>query len=453
MQQADLAIKGNIVTPDGIIEDGYVYITAGKISAVLSEQIHQAKKLHDASGHWVLPGVIDGQTHTGSQADREGIGLGTKGAAAGGVTTIVDMPYDAAAPVANLTVFKKKVDEVEATAYVDVALYGTVAKFGGMAEIQPMIDAGACSFKVSQYETDPKRFARIPPYDMAEAFSIVSSSDLACGVHNENQEIVDHEIQRVKESGNNDYKAYGLSRPPLSETLAINEVYEIGVSSGCRAHVVHCSLDRGYEISNSFKKQGYPVSIETCVQYLIFSEEDMKVLGAKIKQGPPIRPLPEKENLWKRVADGSVDFVSSDHVAWSIDRKTKDKFLDNSSGMPGLETLLPAFYTGCVERGLPISIVAKLLAENVAKHFRIYPQKGAIQVGSDADFAILAPVVYQYDESKQQGASEWSPFHGMEMAGRVSATFVRGELVWDGEDIRVKSGYGKFVRPQHTIKA
>ena len=378
--------------------------------------------------------------------------MGTRGAAAGGVTTVVDMPYDAHAPVHNLATFKEKVNEIEQDAHIDVALYATIAKVDGMAEIQPMIDAGACAFKVSQYETDPNRFARIPPYDMLQLFSAVAPSGLSCGVHNENQEVVDHEIAKINQTNNNHYTSYGLSRPPISETLAINEVYELGVESGCRAHIVHCSIDRGFEISETFKKLGYKASIETCIHYLTFSEEDMAELGSKIKVGPPIRPLPERENLWRRVEAGHVDFVSSDHVAWSWDRKNKENPLDNAPGIPGLQTLLPAFYTGCMEQNLSIDTVAKLLAENVAKHFCIYPQKGAVQVGSDADFAIVAPEEFVFDEANLHGASEWSPYHGRKMAGQVHATFVRGQQVWDGDKILVNKGFGNFVRPQHTIK-
>ncbi len=448
MNKLDLVIFGDIVTSDKVIENGYVSVLGGKIVDIGERFEGDAESIFDARGKWVLPGVIDGQVHTGSQPNREGIGLGTRGAAAGGVTTIVDMPYDSPVPVTTAEIFKKKVATVEREAYVDVALYATIAKHNGMGEIQPMIEAGACSFKISQYETDPTRFARIPPYDMLKAFRIVAPSGLACGVHNENQEVVDHEIESVNAAGNNHYTGYGLSRPPISETLAINEVYEIGVESNCRAHVVHCSLDRGFEICESFKALNYHSSIETCIQYLMFSEEDMEQLGAKIKQGPPIRPSHEKEKLWKRIADGHVDFVSSDHVAWSLDRKTKSHFLSNASGMPGLETLLPAFYTGCVAHDLSINTVAKLLSENVAKHFCIYPKKGAIQVGSDADFAVLAPGSYVFDENKQQGASEWSPFNGFEMSGQVQATFVRGKQVWDGKDILVEPGYGTFVSPK-----
>ena len=447
MNATEFAIRGNIVTPAGVLADGLVVVSGGKIAAVQRDPSAYGGELFDASGQWVLPGILDGQTHASSQANREGIGLASRAAAAGGVTTMVDMPYDDPQPIVSRALFERKVAEVERDACVDVALYATIAKSGGMHEILPMIEAGACAFKMSTYETSPTRFARIAPYDLLEAFSIVAPTGLACGVHNENQEVIDHEIAQANAAGRNSYQTYGETRPPISETLAINEVYEIGVASGCRAHVVHCSLDRGFEICESFKALGYKASIETCVQYLFFSEEDMETLGAKIKQGPPIRPLPERENLWRRVAQGHVDFVSSDHVAWSIDRKSKSEFLANASGMPGLQTLLPAFYTGCMARGLGIGLVAKLLAENVARHFCLYPRKGVIAVGSDADFAVLSPKPAIYDEARSEGATDWSPYHGREMAGQVTATFVRGRQVWDGASVLADPGFGQFVRP------
>ena len=334
MSVSEFAIRGNVVTPTEVLTDGLVVVSGGKIAAVREDSSAWRGELFDAGGQWVLPGIVDGQVHTGSQANREGIGLASRAAAAGGVTTMVDMPYDDPQPVISRALFEEKVAVAERESCVDVALYATIAKTGGMSEILPMIEAGACAFKMSTYETSPTRFARIAPYDLLEAFSIVAPTGLACGVHNENQEVIDHEIALANAAGRNSYKTYGETRPPISETLAINEVYEIGVASGCRAHVVHCSLDRGFEICESFKALGYKASIETCVQYLFFSEEDMEALGAKIKQGPPIRPLPERENLWRRVAQGHVDFVSSDHVAWSIDRKSKNEFLTNASGMP-----------------------------------------------------------------------------------------------------------------------
>ena len=393
MSNIDLIIKGRVVLPERSIEDGHILVKDGKIAEIGEGTPPEEENIADYGDAWILPGIVDGQVHTGSQANREGIGAATRAAAAGGVTTIVDMPYDEPVPVINADIFLDKVAVVEAEAHVDVALYGSIAKFDGVREIPAIIEAGACGFKFSTYETDPTRFARIAPYDMFEAFKTVAPSGLACGVHNENQEIIDYELGKAREQGLTSPAAHNITRPPISEMLATAEVYELGAMSGCRAHIVHCSISRGFDLCESYKQQGHKASIETCVQYLSFAEEDLDELGARIKQNPPIRPRAEVEKLWEHVARGHVDFVSSDHVAWSLDRKTRDNFLANSSGMPGLETLLPAFYTGCVEHGLPVSSVVRHLCEGPARHFCLYPQKGAIRVNSDADFAVLSEQV------------------------------------------------------------
>ena len=441
-----LTIVGDIVTPDGVIENGILHAEAGKIVSIRNDGDVPPDAI-DARGKWVLPGIVDGQTHTGSQLDREGLGLGSRAAAAGGVTTMVEMPYDARQTVYDLAAFQQKAAEVEAESVIDVALYGTIKKTGGLAELEPMIDAGACGFKVSTYETSPTRFARIPPYEMLEAFRIIAPSGLACGVHNENQEVIDHLIEEVRRKGKTSWQDHNYTRPPISEALAINEIYEIGVESGCRAHVVHCSIDRGFEICESYKALGYAVSIETCVQFLTFSNEDLETQGAGLRQGPPMRPLPERDKLWDRVRNWQVDFVSSDHVAWSPDKKNNDDFLSNMQGLPGLQTLLPAFYTGCVNNDLGIEYVAKLLSENVARHFCIYPQKGALRPGADADVVVLSREPAEFDEAICEGATDWSPYHGMEMAGQVESTWLRGELIWDGTAVVGSPGQGRFVRP------
>ncbi len=449
----DLLLKGQVVTPERILP-GYVGVKDGLIAEIGDGLLEEdAPKVQDFGSAYILPGAIDGQTHSGSQDGFDGILPATRAAAMGGVTTIVDMPYDVPEPITNSKILQDKIDVVEKDAHVDVALYGTISKQGGVREIPNLIEAGICAFKFSTYETDPKRFARIPPQDMWEAFKKVAPSGLACGVHNENQEVIDAISHSVMAGGQADPLDHSRARPPISETLAMAEIYELGVDTGCRAHVVHCSVDRGFEMCESYKEQGYKVSIETCIQYLSFSEDDLGELGARIKQNPPIRGSGERIKLWDRVRNGQIDFISSDHVAWDIQKKSNNDFAKNASGMPGLATLLPAFYSGCCENGLSITHVAKLLSENVAKHFCIYPQKGAIEVGSDADFAILEVEPYVFDEATIAADSRWSPFHGRQFAGRVSSTFLRGKQIWNGQEVLGPPGFGQFVKPSMNSKS
>lgn len=447
MGEYDLVVRGDLVLPDRVLEAGFLAVQEGAVAAIGSGEAPPAKRIDDARGCYVFPGVIDGHVHSGSQAGREGIGTTTRAAAAGGVTTIVDMPYDDPEPVITVARLRRKIAQVNALAHVDVALYGSMAKEDGWGELAGMIEAGACAFKFSTYETDPRRFARIALGDMLQAFTIVAPSGLACGVHNENQEIVDQLSATLRRDGIRGPEVHALSRPPVAESVAIAEIFELGLASNCRAHIVHCSIDRGFDLRHYYRSLGARVSIETCVHYLTLTDEEVIKQGAIAKINPPLRPQAEVDKLWERVALGQVDFVSSDHVAWGIERKTHEDFVKNASGVPGLETLLPALYTGTLARRLPVTLVARLLSEGPARHFCLYPGKGALQPGADADLAILEREPTIFEAGKTQTAADWSPYDGKTFAGRVARTYVRGQMVWDGREVVVAEGYGSFVRP------
>ena len=447
MSDFDLVVRGNVVLCDRIIEDGFVAVSGTRIAAVGSGPPPGARDTNDARGAWIFPGVIDGQVHTGSQANQEGFRPGTRAAAAGGVTTIVDMPYDELALVCDRESLQAKIDDAEANGSVDIALFGTINPNDGCTHIPTLIEAGVCAFKFSTFGTDPTRFPRIPPYLMAEAFAEIAPSGLVAGVHNENHEFVMHAIEEVRAKGITGPEAHGLSRPPLSETLAIAEIYEIGAATGCRAHVVHCSLGRGFELCEAYKKQGHDTSIETCIHYLVLDEDDVKRLGGLGKVNPPIRPAEEKEALWRHLAAGHIDFVSTDHVAWSLMRKNDPEILKNSSGGPSLEVLLLLLLKGCLERGISPTWVTRLLADNPARHFRLGPRKGALAVGNDADIVVVTPEPQVYDPAGTQTVVQWSPYEGMTLPGRIAATYLRGTAVWDGRKVLVEPGFGSFIKP------
>jgi allantoinase len=198
-----------------------------------------------------------------------------------------------------------------------------------------------------------------------------------------------------------------------------------------------------------YKAAGHKASIETCVQYLMLNgESDMQRLGAKAKHYPPLRSQSEVELLWTLIAAGRCNFISSDHLAWSLERKSNPNIFRNSSGGPGLESLLPAFWTGCEQRGLSPSMVVKMLCDGPARHFLLRDRKGSFDLGSDADIVVAEPGRFAFDASKSLSAAQWSAFDGRDMRIRVAATFVRGQLVFDGTRIVNKPGHGRFQRPR-----
>lgn len=453
MADFDLVVKGTVVLADRVVEGGHVAVRDGKVVHVGQGAMPAAKERHDLLGALILPGAIDAQVHSLSQKNQEDFIWSTRSAAGGGVTTIVDMPYDEGNLVCSAEAVKIKVDHAASQARVDFALYGTIDPEEGPARIGEMVEAGVAAFKFSTFGTDPKRFPRIPAALLEDCFRAIAPTGLTAGVHNEDDEAVRAAIAKVRAAGITDYRAHGLSRPPLTELLASNQIYETGAQTGCPAHVVHCSLGRGYEIAAAYRAQGFRATIECCIHYLTLDEEnDVARLGGKAKINPPIRPRAEVEKLWRHVAAGNVTLVSTDHVSWSEDRKTNPDMLANASGAPGLEVMVPLFVKGALERGIPLTRAAELMALNPARHFRLDHAKGALEAGKDADITVLTPEPYIYDAATSgNNVVGWSPYNGIRLPWRVSGTYLRGKLAFDGTNVLAEPGTGAFVRPLPTL--
>jgi allantoinase len=211
-------------------------------------------------------------------------------------------------------------------------------------------------------------------------------------------------------------------------------------------HIVHFSLAEGYELVEAYRDMGTRATAEICFHYLKFTNEDMVKEGARLKVGPPIRPAPENEMLWEQVLDGKAAFVTSDHVGWTIERKSGSDIFACGAGVPGVETLMPGFFTMAVdERGMDLTEAVRLLSLSPARFFGLYPRKGAIEVGADADFAIVERTDWTFDESGLHDEGRWSPFHGMKLRWKPAATYLRGELIFDGKDVIGKPGAGGYL--------
>jgi len=432
------------------VPNGYVGVRDANVAALGYGATPSARETQDFGASLILPGAIDAQVHSLSQKAQEDFIWSTRSAAAGGVTTIVDMPYDEGDLIASAAAVNRKIHHASEQARVDFALFGTVDPAEGASRIAEQAAAGVAAFKFSTFGTDPKRFPRIPPHLLAQCFAGVAKTGLTAGVHNEDHEYVAAALAEVHASGITDYRAHGLSRPPLTELLAINQIFETGAATECDAHVVHCSLARGYEIAAAYRAAGHRATIECCIHYLTLDEEnDVRRLGGKAKINPPIRPRAEVEKLWRHVAAGNVTLVSTDHVSWSENRKTDLDMLKNASGIPGLEAMVPLFVKGALERGISLTWAARLMAYNPARHFRLDHIKGALEIGKHADVTVLAPREKIYDAALSgHNVVGWSPYNGIRLPYSVEATYNRGRLAFDGTRVLAEPGAGQFVRPQ-----
>lgn len=448
----DRVVRGDLVLPDRVLADGWVGIRGEAIAAIGAGAPPPATAIDDHSGRVVLPGLVDGHMHTSSSTGWPGIEDATRSAAAGGITTVVDMPYDIPRPVTDAAVLAEKIAWVDRLAHVDVALYGTIAKSGGIDAIGPLADAGVTAFKLSTYEYDPVRFPRIDRPTMRDAFAAIAATGLMVGVHNEDQELVVRMTEAARARGETDVIQHARTRPPLAETLADLEIFELAHATGAHAHLAHSSLARGFDLAAVFQGMGARTTAEACIQYLCLTEADLLRLEGFGKCNPPLRTADEVERMWAAIAQGRVGYVSTDHAPWPRERKTyRGDIFAVGAGLTGLQSFAPLMFTLLAERGLPATLLARLCAEAPARHHGLDPRKGAIRVGADADLCVLEPGQFVFDARTivDREEARWSPYDGRAMRARVAATYLRGRCVWDGATVLGPAGTGRFVPRQH----
>ncbi|KEK11652.1 hypothetical protein EP18_10865 [Lysinibacillus sphaericus] len=447
MNQFEVVIQGYLVLPEKVVE-GEIGVQNGKIVAISEGIGHlQATKIVNVLGKYVFPGLIDAHVHCFSNPD-EGFEVTSAAAAAGGVTTFLDMPYDLPNPINNVEIFKEKVERLNKQSIVDICLWGTISKYNGVEQIKPLAEAGAVAFKMSTFETDAYRFPRIPDYEIIKAMEQLREYDLVAAFHAENDEIIVELIEDYQKAGKVYPKAHMETRPPYTETSAVLKLMEFAHWTDSKLHIVHVSHPRTLELIKLFKEQGTKVTSETCYTYLLLNCGDLDKFGPKAKNNPPLRYQEDVDGLWEKIKTNDLDFVTSDHAPWSLAHKEKGK--DNiflaASGMPGLDIMGSLMFERMVvEKGFSLVNFAKVMAQNPADIYGI-PNKGRIAEGFDADFAIIDPeVVWTVDENQFHSYSKISPFHGQKVKGKVVHTIVRGETVYDGEKVTKEPGFGVFV--------
>ncbi len=449
----DRVILGDLVTPEAVIPGGYIAVRGESIAALGQGTPPPSAELIDLSGKLILPGLVDGHMHTSSSTGWPGIEGASRSAAAGGVTTCVDMPYDVPHPVTDAAILREKIGWVNRTSHVDMALYATIRKDGNIGDIPGLAEAGACSFKLSTYEYDAVRFPRIDHPTMLAAFREIARTGLMCAIHNEDQELVEKLTASAKAAGRTDPIMHARTRPPLAESMADLEIFEMAVETSCHVHIAHSSIARGFDLATAFRDlEGAKTSAEACIQYLCMTEEDLVRLQGFGKCNPPFRSAEEVARMWQRLLAGKIAYISTDHAPWPRARKeyTGDIFT-LGAGLTGLQSFAPLIYTLLAERGLPPTLMARYCAERPARFHGLNPKKGAIRIGADADLCVLETGDFVFDEASIEDREDarWSPYHGRAMQARVAATFLRGACIWDGARVLAAPGTGRFVPRQH----
>jgi allantoinase len=449
MSALDLAIRGGtVVAPDGA-RRADVGIADGRIVAVAEALDDAARADLDATGLHVLPGAVDAHVHFNDpgRTAYEGFETGTRAAAAGGTTTIVDMPLNAQPPTIDARAFDRKRAAAERTALVDFALWGGLVP-GDAARLDELAERGVVGFKAFMSDTTMPEFAMADDLTLYEGMARAATLGLPVAVHAESEAITSALAARARREGRRGVRDYLRSRPAIAEVEAIGRALLLAEETGCALHVVHVSTGRGVALVAEARARGVDATCETCPHYLVFDEDDAERLGALAKCAPPLRPAAERDALWAAIGD--IALVASDHSPSLPELKQGDDFFAIWGGITGCQVLLGVLLdAGHHERGLALEQVAALAATGAARRFRL-PGKGRVEPGADADLALvdLAGATALGGETLLHRHPH-SPWAGRTLRGRIARTLVRGTTVF--ADGRVAGPpAGRLVTPENT---
>lgn len=415
--------------------------------------------LVDLGGRLALPGVLDGHVHFDDPGftHRENFETGTRAAAAGGVTTVADMPCTSLPPVTSRSALDYKLSVVSPKALVDFLLWGGVSDNAmehprWRSRVRELVDAGVAAFKLyllSGMDT----YRDLTPAQVRQVLKELARHGVPAGIHAEDREVVLSLTFAEMAEHRDSPLDYADSRPSEVETWAVRAVADLCRETGARVHVVHLASGEALEVVAKARQEGLPLSAETCPHYLAFTREDLGRLGALLKTAPVVKSAPDREALWKGLADGTLQHVATDHAAgqWP-EEKAAGSIWNAYGGVPGVETLLPFLLSEGVAKGrITLERLVEVTAAAPARFFGVASRKGAIAPGLDADLAVV-------DEEERwtvtaealHNLNRYTPFEGHVFTGRVRETFVRGTRVYaradDGRETFGPAGTGRFVR-------
>ena len=453
-----LITNGDVVTEQGI-QPVDVALLDGKIAGLVARGAAAAsRETIDATGQFVLPGAIDIHFHCRAPAypQRGDFATETRAAAAGGVTTIFEMPISKPC-CATGDIFRARKALGEANAYVNFALYGAPGLLDPV-EIDAMVAEGAIGFKIFMTGAPAGRDDEfdglcLPTTDkLYQALKLVAGTGLVCAIHAEDNTLLEWHTEQLIAAGRNDIAAHGESRPPHVEAAAISTVLALGEATGANLHIAHVSSSAALEAFRRFKHAGSTATAETCPHYLFFTEADLARVGPYAKINPPLRQDDDVTALWQGIQDGTLMAVTTDHSPFTVEEKERARtdIWKTPPGAPGVEELVLGMMDAAAKGRLTVEQVVDLISTNGAKRFGIYPQKGVIAVGSDADLVVYDPnatTTISQDMLFSQARACDKLYDGATFQGRVRRTMVNGRTVFADGQIVGEAGWGQFVRP------
>ncbi|HEX3789571.1 MAG TPA: allantoinase AllB [Pseudonocardiaceae bacterium] len=430
MTAYDLAVRAErMITPAGEVS-GWVGVRDGRIAAVqpLTTDLTADRIVRLAADEVLLPGLVDTHVHVNDpgRADWEGFPTATRAAAAGGITTIVDMPLNSLPPTVTVDALAVKRAAARGRVFVDVGFWGGAvpANLGALAELHR---AGVFGFKSFLLHSGVDEFGWLDRDQLTEAMRVLAEVDALLIVHAEDAHTIEHAPAPVGRR----YADFLASRPPAAEHAAVASVLELAERFGTRVHVLHLASGALSESIVDARARGVRVTVETCPHYLSFCAEEIPDGATQFKCCPPIREAANREDLWRGLAEGAIDCVVSDHSPCTADLKRFDvgDFGLAWGGIAGLQVGLSAVWTQARQRGHTLADVVTWMATRPADLVGL-ADKGRIEVGRDADLCVFAPdETFLVDAAKLFHRNAVSAYHGRPLAGVVRRTWLRGGLI------------------------
>ncbi len=451
--KADLAIRGALVISDGAYPRD-ILIRGRRIAALVEADASAAKDEIDARGLLALPGVVDAHVHFNEpgRTDWEGWASGSRAAAAGGTTTVLDMPLNSIPPVLDGASFDVKKEAAEKASVVDFGLWGGLVD-ADPRSLRELGERGAVGVKAFHCDIIVVDFPALGDEDLVPALRAAADANLVVALHCEDEGLVREATARIRRTGRHVARAWPLSRPPLVEVRAVARACAAAREAGARIHVVHLSAVEALGAVGAARDTGVDVTAETCPHYLTFDDADLAGQGGPLKCAPPIRDARNRDGLWRALLEGKIDFVASDHSPCPPSLKESDDIFAAWGGIAGAQSLLPAVFAGAIARAGDALDVRKVagfvvwrLSARPAKRFGLWPRKGAIAPGSDADIVLFDPDREWTQGQERSHTRGVDPYVGRSFRGKVVRTLVGGRTVYkEGEKV-TDPPRGRFIR-------
>lgn len=443
------AIYGRRCWIDGQLQPATIYFEAGTITQiVLGSKINSAPNIIDFGDKVIMPGAMDVHVHINEpgRTEWEGFNTATKAAAAGGVTTIVDMPLNSSPVTVNVANFKKKLKAAATKKlYVNCGFYGGLVP-DNLDDLEELIKSGVLGIKAFLTHSGIDDFPNVGKKELDAAMPIIAKYGIPMLAH---CELTDTPVSEPKERTPGNYQQYLASRPKVWENEAVQLMIDLCEKHQCQTHIVHVASAEALPIIKKGKKKGLPLTAETCPHYIYFEAETIPNNNTLYKCAPPIREHQNNQKLKKAFKTGVLDFVASDHSPAPPNLKEIESgnLIKAWGGISSLQYLVSAAWTS-LKREITLEEFIPLLTENPAKYLGIQNKKGWLKKGMDADFTVWSPEEnFLVEKKDNQHRHKISPYTGTTLYGKINATFVNGIAVFNNNQLQNKT-VGKWIIKQ-----